>query len=267
MNNTIAMLKVGDYFHEFTPSFSWLVAGVLVLILLVAYYIGKSETIVSNVTNPKVYKGIVKKIVQNDAYISLDELPSICGKLNIAQIPGKHQKITEVLREGQEVHVRIEERRDFDYILSMKNLKRTFTVRYASTWTRVAYSVLAYIVSMVLIMREHGNGILQWEYNHAGSAADEGIVFFATLVFIAVGAGIYAFIVYKVFGLGIKMSIALNEIMIKRMNGVIAPTEHLDIIRTLSATRSTAKRKSVAKKPSVPARKVSRVATRAVKAV
>lgn len=262
------MLKVGDYFHEFTPSFSWLVAGVLVLILLVAYYIGKSETIVSNVTNPKVYKGIVKKIIDNDAYILFtDELPTICGKLNVSQIPGEHQKITEVLREGQEVHVRVVERKDFGYILSMKGLKRTFTVRYASTWTRVAYSVLAYIVSMMIVMREHGNGILQWEYNHSGSAADEGTVFLATLVFIAVGAGVYAFIVYKVFGLGIKMSIALNEIMIKRMNGVIAPTEHLDIIRTLSATRSTAKRKSVAKKPSVPARKVSRVATRAAKAV
>ncbi len=41
--NTLVALNAGDYVHEFTPAFSWLVLVVLVVIPVIGYFLGRTE--------------------------------------------------------------------------------------------------------------------------------------------------------------------------------------------------------------------------------
>ncbi len=66
MNTTVA-LQAGDYVHEFTPAFSWLVCVVLVMIPVIGYLIGKSETTICSIGKNEKGKSVFNVIHPNFA--------------------------------------------------------------------------------------------------------------------------------------------------------------------------------------------------------
>jgi polyribonucleotide nucleotidyltransferase len=54
----------------------------------------------------RIYKGTVRKIVDFGAFVEI--LPGTDGLLHISQIgPGRVERVTDVLKEGDEVHVKV----------------------------------------------------------------------------------------------------------------------------------------------------------------
>ncbi|MBR5418665.1 hypothetical protein IK110_00200 [Candidatus Saccharibacteria bacterium] len=139
----------------------------------------------------------------------------------------------------------------------------------APTALRVAYAILAYIACEVVVLKEHGDGILQWEFNHAGAAASEGVVLFATIVLIGMFSFAYASLAFVVFGFGTKVKLFFADIFAIGKVEIVAeerPTIAANIVgnrRRKRKAAQAARNKSVAKQSSTPARKATRVPTRA----
>jgi len=139
----------------------------------------------------------------------------------------------------------------------------------ASTASRVIYAVFAFIACELVVLKEHGDGILQWELNHAGAAASEGIVLFATIVLIGIFTFAYSCLAFAVFGFGTKVKLFFVDLFVIREEGIEFSVQSEErpslvgaIIRKRKRRALAAKKKAVAKQSSVPARKTTRVATR-----
>ena len=185
-----------QFYHEFKPEFSWFVFTVLIGVLLLAYFIGKSET-----------------------------------------------RITKIIHSDRKVEV---------------------TVRYASGATHAAFTILAFMASYAVILREHLNGILQGFFNLSGNGTGELSVYFASLFFTFIFCACYAALAYGVMNLGIKMSIHFargnyGDLKVERHNNMI---QDFKASWNSGSKGKTAEKTAVKTSSIIPAMDGTRVTTR-----
>ena len=163
----------------------------------------------------------------------------------------------------------VDYRRTVDEIVTdgKKSIKKTSIHVYtAPTILRVIYAIVAYIACEIVVLKEHGDGILQLEANLAGAAASELIILISAIFFVGLFSLAYAVLAYMVFGFGTKVKLFFVEAYGRAK--VVAeerPPLISVIISNIKRKRKAAqaaRKKSVAKQSSVPARKATRVATR-----
>ena len=139
------------------------------------------------------------------------------------------------------------------------------TLRYASSVTHAAFTILAFMLSLALIWHEHGLGIIQWFFNVSGNGAGELSVWFAAEFFTGLFCVCYAALAYGVFNKGIKMSIMIAK---GNCDGELKITRHNNMVQDFKANwnpESAEKTvgKAVAKTQSIiPAMEGARVVTR-----
>lgn len=207
------MLKAGDFAHEFTPTFSWAVLIVLLLIPVLAFYIGYAETV----------------------------------RLKVKEVEVKDLKTGKTFTKKHYV---------------------VFTANFA---TRLMYTIVSYIISLIVVIAEHGNGLVQWSMNHAGTSADEFVVALATYTEVGLLLFFYSVFACWIFGVGIKFSLRDCEAFAKGIGATVEEHEKSTMLRVLvrslmkdrtKKSSTTTTRNMVAKKSSRPAQGAMRVATR-----